>query len=118
LHRTNDFSFIEIGKIMKIKFWFLIFTIISILMVASACGSGSTSSSGGGTTATQAPTLDGQALVQERCTVCHSIDRIQSASKTADEWKTTVDRMIGKGAQLNADEEAAVIEFLTKTQGK
>lgn len=103
---------------MKLKSWFLILIALVILVAAAGCGSSSTSTSGGGTTATQAPTPDGKALVQERCTVCHSLDRIQSASKTADEWKTTVDRMIGKGAQLNADEEAAVIEFLTKTQGK
>jgi len=59
--------------------------------------------------------LDGASLVQERCTVCHSIERIQNASKTADEWKTTVERMISHGASLNSEEEAAVIKYLAAT---
>jgi hypothetical protein len=62
--------------------------------------------------------LDGGALVQARCTVCHSTDRIQRAAKSADEWKTTVERMIGHGASLNADEEAGVIKYLAATYPK
>lgn len=120
---------------MKIKSWLLIIAMVTILLVAAGCGSTSTPSTGG-TSATQPPaavteaqpatqppaappaTLDGKALAQERCTACHSFDRIQNAQKTADEWKTTVDRMIGKGAQLNADEAIAVVDYLSKTYGK
>jgi len=56
--------------------------------------------------------LDGNALVNERCTVCHSRERIDQAQKTADEWAATVDRMIGHGAQLSAEERQAVIDYL------
>jgi hypothetical protein len=59
--------------------------------------------------------LEGSALVSERCTVCHSISRIQAATKTKDEWTATVNRMIGKGANLNADEKTAVINYLAET---
>jgi cytochrome c5 len=62
--------------------------------------------------------LDGAALVQERCTVCHSTERIQAATKTKDEWTSTVNRMIGKGANLNADEKTAVINYLAETYKK
>jgi hypothetical protein len=41
-------------------------------------------------------------------------DRID-ADKDEDGWTTTVDRMIGKGAQLSDDERAAVIAYLTDT---
>lgn len=57
--------------------------------------------------------LDGAALVAARCTTCHSADRINKASKDRAGWEATVDRMIGYGAQLNADERAAVLDYLS-----
>ncbi len=57
--------------------------------------------------------LDGNALVAERCTVCHTRERIDTASKDQAGWAATVDRMIGYGAQLNADERQAVIDYLS-----
>jgi len=60
-------------------------------------------------------TLDGQTLLQERCTVCHTLDRVTSAHKTADQWKTTVGRMVGKGAQLDAQEQQTLIDYLAQT---
>lgn len=62
---------------------------------------------------TMSPALDGNALVEARCTTCHSRDRIDNASKDRTGWEATVDRMIGYGAQLNADEREAVIEYLS-----
>lgn len=61
--------------------------------------------------------LDGEALVQERCTTCHTAERIDNASKTAEEWAVTVDRMISYGAQLNDAERQAVIDYLAATHG-
>lgn len=67
---------------------------------------------------TEQPTLpEGEALVQERCTVCHNLGRIQQAAKTEDEWRTTVTRMIGRGAELNEVEREAVIQYLSETYG-
>lgn len=62
--------------------------------------------------------LDGSALVSARCIVCHDLSRIQSAKKSSEEWQSTVERMIGKGASLNAEEKAAVIQFLAATYPK
>jgi mono/diheme cytochrome c family protein len=62
--------------------------------------------------------LDGDALVSERCTVCHTRDRIDAKVASGADlaaWTTTVDRMIGKGAQLSADERQAVLDYLTST---
>ncbi|MCZ7543762.1 MAG: ABC transporter substrate-binding protein [Anaerolineae bacterium] len=55
---------------------------------------------------------DGEALVAERCTVCHTIDRIEAAEKDEAGWTETVDLMIGNGAELNDAERAAVIDYL------
>lgn len=62
--------------------------------------------------------LSGEALVQERCTQCHDLTRIQSAAKTREEWDATVTRMIGKGASLNETEKVAVLDYLAATYGK
>jgi len=59
--------------------------------------------------------LDGAALVQERCTKCHNLARVEAAKKSAEEWKATVERMVSKGAQLDAAEQEAVIKFLAET---
>jgi mono/diheme cytochrome c family protein len=57
--------------------------------------------------------LDGEALVAERCTVCHTADRIENANKDEAGWTATVDRMIGYGADLSAAEREAVIAYLS-----
>jgi len=57
--------------------------------------------------------LNGDELVATRCTVCHSRDRIDNATKDSAGWTETVDRMIGYGAQLTAEERDAVIEYLS-----
>ncbi len=65
--------------------------------------------------ATKAPAVDGKALMNERCTVCHSTDRIQAAKKDKAGWQATVTRMKGKGAILNDAETQALIDFLAAT---
>ena len=90
----------------------LLLLIVLAGTLLASCGSGSSpttaaTSSGGSTSA-------GQTLMQTRCSVCHSTSRITSAHKTADQWKTTVDRMIGKGAQLTSQEEQTLIDYLAQ----
>jgi hypothetical protein len=62
--------------------------------------------------------LDGAALMKERCTVCHNIERIELALQEnkfdAAGWEKTVDRMIGKGAELNKAEREAVLKHLAR----
>jgi cytochrome c2 len=55
---------------------------------------------------------DGAALLNSKCQVCHTQDRIKTAKKTTPQWKDTVQRMIGKGAQLNASEADALVAYL------
>jgi len=61
------------------------------------------------------PALDGQALVQERCTECHNLGRVERARKTEAGWKANVERMVKMGAQLSQKEQTAVIQYLAET---
>jgi cytochrome c5 len=63
------------------------------------------------------PAGDGAALLEERCTVCHGLDRTTSARKTREEWEQTVVRMVGKGAELNEEEQEILIAYLAETYG-
>ena len=62
-----------------------------------------------------ADALDGAALAQERCTVCHGAEWWDPQDKTDEEWEATVDRMVLHGAQLTAAEREAIIDYLAET---
>ncbi|MCX7682564.1 MAG: hypothetical protein N2508_11495 [Anaerolineae bacterium] len=66
----------------------------------------------------QPASLDGEALVAERCSTCHSLSPIRQTSRTGEEWREIVTRMVRKGAKLNAEEQEAVVKYLTETYGK
>ena len=66
-------------------------------------------------TVAAAPAGDGAALLNERCTACHNLDRVKNAKKTSEQWAQTVSRMAGKGAKVNADEQKALVAYLAKT---
>ncbi len=58
---------------------------------------------------------DARLLFIDRCTVCHSANRILLADKTAEEWKETVTRMRDNAPELFFDEDLPVIiEYLTE----
>lgn len=93
---------------MKNQVKILLITIMAVIFLITACSSTSTTSTN---------TLDGSTLLQERCTVCHNLSRVERAKHTPEEWQTTVNRMIGKGAKLTSDEKTLLIEYLSTTYG-
>jgi cytochrome c5 len=62
--------------------------------------------------------LNGKSLVEERCTKCHDLGRVEKAKETEEEWKATVERMVEKGAELSQAEQEAVIKYLAETYSK
>lgn len=52
-------------------------------------------------------------VVDTKCSLCHTLDRVYSADKTRDEWVTTVDRMKSNGLVISEDEYATVIDYLS-----
>ena len=84
--------------------------IMSLMLVVTLVGLALPEQGGAcGDKCTNGPT---EALIKERCTVCHNTDRIYAAKKDEAGWSATVDKMIGKGAKLNVAERQAVIATL------
>lgn len=54
-----------------------------------------------------------EALITEKIGKNHTLDFILSQDKTAEEWSTTLDKMISYGADINAEEKALIIAWLT-----
>jgi len=77
-------------------------------VVISACG-------GSNEVNAKATALNGKVLLEERCTACHTLDRIESASKSTAGWGVNVREMVGKGAELNASEQEELIDYLSIT---
>ena len=96
-------------------------SIISILLLLvtlgallAACGSSSPAQTvTGGTTG--GSTAAGQTLLQQRCSVCHSLSRVTSVQKNVAQWQATVDKMINNGAMLSPAEEQILVNYLAHT---
>ncbi len=103
--------------------WFLIIGIfLLILVMAGITGCQSTSTQQENAPLETAapgnlPTIDGATLLEERCSTCHSTDRVKQAQKNQEGWDQTVTRMIKKGAKLTEEEKNALVDFLAKTYG-
>ncbi len=98
---------------MKTKIYFIVVAVLALMFLVTACSSG--------TTATAAPSTtisDGAKLVQERCTVCHTLSRAESQHLSAADWKSVVEAMIARGAKLTTDEETLVVDYLAANYGK
>ena len=53
-----------------------------------------------------------EALIVDRCSGCHSVDRVFRADKTEAEWAANIDRMVDYGAEVSEDEKQQMIEWL------
>ena len=65
---------------------------------------------------TRTPTVNkAEALLNERCTKCHNLDRVKEARKSQNEWQATVQLMVGKGAVLTPIEVNTLVKYLRET---
>lgn len=76
--------------------------IIGIVALVGCTPQGTTSDTG----------TPGAAMLKRRCSVCHTLDRVESAKKDEAGWNATIDRMRTKGAVVSAEEQAQIIAYL------
>lgn len=86
------------------KKWILIsLTGLLLLTLIAACAQSTTP---------ETETPDARALIVERCSECHSSDRVFQADYTEAEWSDVIDDMIDKGAEVNPEEKQIMIDYL------
>jgi len=98
----------------KTLFAFLAVSMIAILALA-ACSTGAGTPAATKAQDTQAASMtdaEMEALITEKIHDKHTLDFILQQSKTADEWSTTIDRMIQYGAKITPEEKAIIIDWL------
>lgn len=62
---------------------------------------------------------DAAALFENKCSICHLIERAKKKNKTEKGWRDTVMRMKNtNGAPITEDEAEMLIEYLTDNYGK
>jgi competence protein ComEA len=75
---------------------------LSCLLLASFAG------------AAELPEGAGKDIILRACTRCHKAEDIPSYKHTKDEWPLIVDRMVGRGAAVAADERELLVSYLAK----
>ncbi len=81
--------------------------------------SGGSSASTGTTDGGVDPAVqEAQQLVEVRCSMCHSLDRVWAAKKTRDEWVVSVDRMKRNGLVVTEEEYATIVDHLASLSNK
>jgi len=76
--------------------------VIACLGVAGCAPTASTSGSGS----------EAAVLVGRRCTVCHTMDRIDEAKLDESGWNSTIDRMRNNGAVVSEAEQKVIVDYL------
>lgn len=61
----------------------------------------------------EATGLDGAVILQEKCTKCHDLQRVEAQRLDDVGWEQVIDRMREKGADLTDDEATALAEYLS-----
>ncbi len=77
----------------------------------NAAASATVESTSAPTTNTNAA-IDGKTLLETRCVSCHTLAKVASQHGDAAFWQKIVSNMISKGAQLNADEQQVLVDYL------
>jgi hypothetical protein len=60
----------------------------------------------------------GRELVEDVCTYCHSLDRLQGKTLSREEWRGLIKGMISEGAPVTDEEFSAILDYLVKHHGR
>jgi competence protein ComEA len=63
------------------------------------------------------PAGAGKDATVKYCSDCHSIEQAVSLRQNGEEWKATVDKMVGMGAKIPDENVQAILGYLTKNFG-
>lgn len=58
-----------------------------------------------------------EAIMSGTCEACHTLDRVQEARASDEEWRALILSMIGRGAELPISDVEPLVEWLARTRG-
>jgi mono/diheme cytochrome c family protein len=62
---------------------------------------------------------EGKTLFEQKCGVCHNLDRATARTETKEKWSAIIKKMQGKRADWISDDDAArILDYLTSAYGK
>lgn len=62
---------------------------------------------------------EGKILFEQKCSVCHGLDRSTALAETREKWASIIQEMQGKKADWISDENAGkILEYLSSAHGK
>ena len=62
---------------------------------------------------------EGKVLFEQKCSVCHGLDRATARTETKEKWASIIKEMQGKKADWISDADSAkILEFLSSSHGK
>ena len=81
------------------------------------CSAGSSTSGSGaartGLPASADPALDaGRQLIESKCAMCHTLDRVKTANHDAAAWEQTITRMRSHGLVITDQEMQQILDYL------
>jgi cytochrome c5 len=72
-----------------------------------------------GTTAAAQDTADVKALFEQKCSICHGIERPTAKRKDRAGWERTVTRMKNvNGAPITDEQARSIIDYLSRNYGR
>lgn len=68
--------------------------------------------------AAAAPKHRGRELVEDVCTYCHNLDRLQGQQLNREEWSGLIKGMISEGPPVTDQEFSMILDYLVKYHGR
>lgn len=88
---------------------------IAVVAVAASLGLIAAAAAGCSGESTQKPAVaKPETLLDTRCAECHDLSRVNGVSFDRAGWEKIIDRMIQRGARLNADERQVLVDYLAE----
>lgn len=83
-----------------------------LVLLVSACSSTATPTSTSAASGNDGEVDEVKALIDERCSECHSVNIVYNASYDEARWSELIDEMIDRGADVSDEEKALMIDWL------
>lgn len=63
------------------------------------------------------PEGPGKKLVEEICSFCHGVSRLEGHAYTRDQWSNVIKGMVSEGAPVTDEEFSLILDYLAKNFG-